>query len=239
MKKYFFLLVAFVFAGSVVSGQKIKDALYLKNGSVIYGVLTEVNDNQYKIKTKDGSLFSYPAQEVDKFIKENPAFDGRKTNGVGFALEAGCLAGSKSSNYVAPFSFNFLGNVTLKTRHIIGLGTGVEFIGRSYMPFFLEYKYILYNDMATPFFFTRVGGLCNVGDSEGNQVINRIHTYYNGGFSTAFGTGISWARDNYERYLSFAYRYFKTSRTESDSNGYETDYTDNYNRLEIKFGWRF
>jgi hypothetical protein len=125
MKKFIFLLAASVLAMSVVSGQKTKDALYLKNGSVIYGVLTEVNDNQYKIKTKDGSLFAYPFQDVEKYVKENPVFEGRKTSGPGIAFEAGCLAGPKGSNYKAPFSFNVLGNVVLDTRNFLGIGTGV------------------------------------------------------------------------------------------------------------------
>ena len=49
----------------------------------------------------------FSAAEVDKFVNETPLYDGRKKRGLGFALEAGFLIGSQSSDYRAPFSFNY------------------------------------------------------------------------------------------------------------------------------------
>lgn len=47
------------------------DVLYLKNGSVIRGVIIEQEPNvQIKIKTNDGSIFVYKMEEVEKITKE-------------------------------------------------------------------------------------------------------------------------------------------------------------------------
>ena len=93
-----------------LTAQKTKDVLYLKNGSMIYGNLIEISDNQYKIRTSDGSLLIYSSGEVDKFVKESPMFDGRRVNGAGFSMEAGLLIGAQKSEFDAPFSFNFIVN---------------------------------------------------------------------------------------------------------------------------------
>ena len=54
-----------------VSGQNYQDFVYLKNGSIIRGVVIEQIPNQsIKIKTADGSVFAYNISEVDKITKE-------------------------------------------------------------------------------------------------------------------------------------------------------------------------
>lgn len=245
MKK-FFLLLAFACLGVInTNAQKSKDALYLKNGSIIYGDLAEITDNQYKIKTSDGSLFIFQSAEVDKLVTVNATFAGRKTNGPGFALEAGFLVGPQRSDYVAPFSFNLILNMTSNTNHIFGLGTGIEYLGKSYTPLFFEYKALLSDKKTTPFIFTRAGGVFYLGGEEetndyyygGYPTQPKID--YNGGFSFSLGTGISWAREESETYLSFAFRYAHISRVEKNYNNYEYTYKTNFNRLEIKYGFKF
>ena len=41
----------------------------LKTGVSIYGKLIEVKDNQYKIKTADGSIFIFPSADVERFVQ--------------------------------------------------------------------------------------------------------------------------------------------------------------------------
>ena len=56
-----------------------RDVLYLKNGSVIKGAITEMNPNTgIKIKTADGSVFVYKMDEIVKTEKEE--FVGQKVN---------------------------------------------------------------------------------------------------------------------------------------------------------------
>lgn len=57
--------------GSIDKGGDTEDVVYLKNGSIIRGVIIEqVPGVSLKIKTKDGSVFFYKMEEVDKITKE-------------------------------------------------------------------------------------------------------------------------------------------------------------------------
>jgi len=48
-----------------------QDVVYLKNGSKIKGVLIEqIPNKSLKIQTKDGSIFNYNMDEVEKITKE-------------------------------------------------------------------------------------------------------------------------------------------------------------------------
>jgi hypothetical protein len=241
MKKIISFIILLIFILLPLAAQKSKDVLYLKNGSMIYGKLIEVKDNQYKIRTSDGSIFIYSGQEIEKFVNETPLFDGREKNGFGFALEAGFLIGSQNTEYPAPFSFNFLGSYTANTSNLISLGSGIEFIGKPYMPLFIEYKYSFYDRKTTPFIFARGGKLYYVGQDEGTSDTNNMYDPkdFKGGFSCALGTGISWAKDDFETCLSFAYRYAATSYVQKDYNNYDATYKNSYNRLEVKLGFRF
>jgi hypothetical protein len=241
MKKYLILLIMLTIIVLPLSAQKTKDALYLKNGSVIYGKLLEISENKYRIRTSDGSLFIFQSDEVDKFLKESPGYDGRKTNGAGFAIEAGLLIGSQNSEFNAPFSFNIIANYTSMTKNIFGIGSGVEFLGSTFSPLFFEYKR-LFNDRKTvPFIFFRGGALFHTGGDDESDPNNQYYypKDYKGGTSLTIGTGISWAKEDVETYLSFAYRYAQTSYKQDNYNDIIYTYKNNYNRLEIKFGFKF
>jgi hypothetical protein len=240
MKKHILLFTLLIFTGLTLSAQKTKDVLYLKNGSIINGKLLEIKEDRYKIQTYDGSIFIYNSEEVDKLEKETPLFKGRKSDGFGLALEAGVLAGAQTTDYSAPFSFNILACYTAKIKNEIGIGSGVEFIGKPYTPLFLEYKYLINNRETTPFLFIRGGGLFPLsGSDSGTPTEYNTPFNYKGGGSFAIGTGISWSKNDYESYCSFAYRYAHTSYQQKEYNSGITTYESSVNRLEIKFGFRF
>jgi len=241
MKKLTALFIMLTIITLTLSAQKTKDALYLKNGSIIYGKLLEISGNNYRIQTSDGSLFNFSSDEVDRLIKESPQFEGRKSDGIGMALEAGLLIGSQNSELEAPFSFNILVNYTAGTKNIVGLGSGVEFLGSTFSPFFLEYKRLFNERKATPFVFFRGGALIHTGGDDESDPYNQYYypKDYKGGASLGIGTGISWAKEDMETYLSFAYRYAKTSYRQESYNDVTYTYETNYNRLEVKFGFKF
>lgn len=72
MKKL--LLTMLLLVGSLYSfAQNWQEVVYLKNGSVIRGLVVEQQSGvSLKIQTADGSLFVFPMSEVEKIIKEFP-----------------------------------------------------------------------------------------------------------------------------------------------------------------------
>ena len=241
MKKQFVIILLLALIVWPAFSQKSKDAVYLKNGSIIYGKLLEISDNVYKIQTSDGSLFNFRSDEVEKFVKETPRFESRKTSGPGFALEGGLLVGSQSSEVSAPFSFNIILNLTSSTKNIFGIGSGVEFLGSTFSPVFIEVKRLLNDKKTAPFVFMRGGALIHTGGNDDDDPFNPYYypKTYKGGGTFLIGTGISWAKEDIEAYLSFGYRYAQTSYKQGNYNDVIYTYKNNYNRLEIKFGFKF
>lgn len=77
--KFKLSLCTLFFSLAVFAQTQTRDVLYLKNGSVIKGSITEMNPNTgIKIKTADGSIFVYKMNEILKTEKEE--FVGRETN---------------------------------------------------------------------------------------------------------------------------------------------------------------
>lgn len=224
-----------------IQAQKAKDALYLKNGSIIYGKLIEISDNQYKIRAADGSIFIYPGSEVEKFTQEAPGFEGRKASGPGIAMEFGLLIGSQENQFEAPFSFNFLVNYTSSKKNILGIGSGVEFLGSGFTPLYMEFKHLFSERKTTPFIFMRGGAIFHLGQDkeEDYQYGSNYEKDYKGGAMFTGGVGISWAKEDNETYLSFAYRYAQTSYSQMNYNDIRYTYKNYYNRLEVKFGFKF
>jgi hypothetical protein len=69
--KNIILLSLLVISFSLNAQEQTRDVLYLKNGSVIKGTVTEMNPSTgIKIKTADGSLFVYKMDEILKTEKE-------------------------------------------------------------------------------------------------------------------------------------------------------------------------
>jgi hypothetical protein len=243
MKKLIFAAVLLVIFFAPGTAQRSKDVLYLKNGSIIYGKLLEVNESQYKIKTTEGNIFIFSTPEVEKFVNEVTHFEGRRKSGFGFTLEAGLLIGPQSSEYKAPFSFNILGNVTANTNNIISLGSGVEYLGQPFTPLFLEYKYLFNNRKTSPFLFIRGGKMMHLREDPENDNMTYPTYYterkYSGQGTFTAGMGVSWAYESSETYVSFGYRYAHTSYTLKNYNGQIEKYKNSYNRLEVKFGFKF
>ena len=71
MKKTLALLAFALMSVGSVSAQSLQDVVYLKNGSIIRGVVIEqVPDGNVKVQTADGSVLVYPMTEVQKIQKE-------------------------------------------------------------------------------------------------------------------------------------------------------------------------
>lgn len=69
MKKLLLFALCMI-AGLALSAQNVVEAVYLNNGSVIKGVITEQTPQTIKIQTSDGSVFVYNMTEVERIAKE-------------------------------------------------------------------------------------------------------------------------------------------------------------------------
>lgn len=86
LRKAINLIVPFIFIlgfiNALYAQDNIQDVVYLKNGSIIRGMIIEQVPNQsLKIRTNDGSLFVYQFDQIEKITKETPP-DSKKPKTV-------------------------------------------------------------------------------------------------------------------------------------------------------------
>lgn len=89
----FFVLLVTVF----VSAQQnnLIDVVYLKNGSILKGVIIEQVPNELiKLQTADGNVFVYQTSEIERISKETP------TNQSGSTLTFGDITSNQRRGYI-------------------------------------------------------------------------------------------------------------------------------------------
>jgi hypothetical protein len=88
-------LICFSFFAIISIGQNnYEEVVYLKNGSVIHGVIIEQIPNiSIKIKTYDGNIFAFKIDEIEKITKELPVTSkknkSRQKGNLFFGIKAG------------------------------------------------------------------------------------------------------------------------------------------------------
>ena len=71
MKSFLFFVTFISISIIVVAQQSYQDVVYLKNGSIIRGVIIEqIPNKSIKIETADKSVFVYQLDEIEKMAKE-------------------------------------------------------------------------------------------------------------------------------------------------------------------------
>lgn len=71
MRKFFLIMAIFLTLVSTISSQEKIDAVYLKNGDIIKGVIIENVPNDYvKIELQGGSIFTVKYSDILKMTKE-------------------------------------------------------------------------------------------------------------------------------------------------------------------------
>lgn len=160
MKKII-LLCCLIAASSVLFAQKnynqMEDVVYLKNGSIIRGFITEQIPNQtVKIETPNNSVIIINFSEIDKLTKETKIRIQNRKNieaKTGFRLltQAGVSSnGLLSLKVIEQYHYN---------RHFsTGLGIGLDLSSDGGgIPFILDNRYYLTKRKSTPFVFNTLG----------------------------------------------------------------------------------
>ena len=71
-KSYTFLVFMFSLSLHIVAQVNYQDAVYLKNGNIIHGIITEqIPNKSLKIETTDENIFFFKMEEIDKIMKKS------------------------------------------------------------------------------------------------------------------------------------------------------------------------
>lgn len=173
-----FLTIALGLATSTAAlAQQAQDILYLKNGSVIHGSVTEfVVGGNVKIQTATGDIFVYTIDQVDKMVKD--AAQVRYTNNgnnntqeveveKSYRLPRGYrgfidISGHANSDDCL-YGLTTTHGYQINARMFAGIGVGcmayAEDPDDMWMPIYAAYRFDILDRNVSPFTSTRIGCL--------------------------------------------------------------------------------
>lgn len=237
-------LVIFLMAiASILYSQEV-DHVYLKSGSVIRGNIQEIEPADHvKIQDLCGNLWYYKMAEVEKITLESYQSDS-KVGGESLDFETGFvnmtsigfLAGSSNNMQVAPFSLLMVNGWRNSMGLFTGVGVGVEFLSSNYLPVFLDLRYDFMGQDVVPYIMAKGGYSMPLASDRSEYDVDYT---YSGGPLLGIGIGLKIkSRTHFAWDIGLMYRYQQTSYKEKyDWNQQEFDYTDVYNRIEIRLGF--
>lgn len=228
---------------TLASAQTMQEVVYLKNGSIIKGVIIEqIPNTSLKIQTADGSIFAYKMSEVEKITKENNMslrnYNNRnnRSGGIlfnGKGLQAG-YRGFADLGYIVGTGNYGEGRVEFTTSHgyqfcpyiFAGIGVGVSYFHNSLalgVPVFAHLRSEFLNHSITPFLDVKVG--YSFVDTKGVYFTPTVgcRLALNNKLGLSAGIGYSMQKANYI-YYSF---------------DYYAEYRFNCGGFSIKFGIDF
>ncbi len=234
------LLIVAVLAGFSVGNlyaQNREDILYLKNGSIYRGKVTETMPGVHAtIQISGRSTFVVPDSAIKLILINQLIPSEERTNGgsqVEMAADVNFYGGSTNSA-----GFTFVTSYLFLNRLSTGVGLGTEWFAHQQLPFMADVRYYLLPGSWSPCIYVLGGYAVPLSNNEEGD-----YSKYSGGMLAGVGAGM---RFNFSRrnaiVFNLGYRYQKT-KTVSGYNPYYSEYEtivyDKYNRLTFSFGFLF
>ena len=212
MKKYIGLVLLSLIATFGFAQGNYQDVVYLKNGSVIRGIIIEqVPNKSLKIETADRSVFVYQMDEIEKLVKEpsksNSVAEGLEPGYKGI-LEAGFLIGVGDGEGYNHFKLDFINGYQIMPYLSVGIGTGVRFnidYEEALIPFYADFRANFLNQELSPYaalglgytfdatyYMEPVGFLFNISAGISYKISNKSAVLFGLGYeSQSWGYGYS------------------------------------------------
>ena len=206
MMKKIWLFMLLVFGSfAFCMAQEMQEVVYLKNGSVIRGVIIEqIPGKSLKIQTNDGSIFAYEMDEVEKITKEQATYQrygkqyssGLNGNGaqrgyrgfadLGYTIGTGGWSGTNRVEFATSHGYQF------NPYFYAGLGVGVNYYHDAELveiPVFADFRTDILNNWVTPYVDFRIG--YTVYDRTGFYMSPTVGCHFGFG-KTALNIGIGY-----------------------------------------------
>ena len=168
-----FALLAFLFLTTLAFAQSnLQDVVYLKNGSIIRGVIIEQVPNlSVKIQTVDRNVFVYQIDEIEKLTKE--PYQGRSRNSS-YSTGRGLKSGYRGIIEMGVTSFassygiivNFINGYQFNPYFSLGLGVGNRYLSATddfIFPIFTDFRVNFIDNIGSPYLSFGVG--CSIDGS--------------------------------------------------------------------------
>ena len=166
MKKIFTVFLFFAIGIFAFAQQDYQDVVYLKNGSIIRGIIIEQVPNvSLKIETVNKNVFVYKIDEIEKMTKEPVLNAGKslnsssgRTSGYLGIVNIGCGFGlGDVAKGLIVIKLDFINGYQFNPYFYLGFGTGVKVftqdgITNLVLPLFLDFRAHLLDKKVSPYF---------------------------------------------------------------------------------------
>ena len=171
MKKMFTVFLFLAIGMFAFTQQNYQDVIYLKNGSIIRGIIIEQVPNvSLKIETANRSVFVYKMDEIEKMTKEPVlsagkslnSSSGRKSGYLGI-LNIGCGFGlGDVTKGLIVIKLDVINGYQFNPYFYLGFGTGLKVftqdgITNLVLPLFLDFRGHLLDKEVSPYFGLGLG----------------------------------------------------------------------------------
>jgi hypothetical protein len=197
----------------------MEDVVYLKNGSIIRGIIIEQVPNQsIKIQTKDRNVFVFKYDEIEKITKENLPADNSNNNSKVTDFKKSGFINLTEINYCPGISDLQVGNYTVKDQYYcfgfktvngyqvnehlsLGIGIGLEqcrigvLKNATLLPITFDARATILTGRVSPVFTVNTGYTIGFNDVKGGLVFNPqigIKTYISKNLAYIFNVGYRW-----------------------------------------------
>ena len=159
------MVLLFVLTTTLTFAQSnYQDVVYLKNGSIIRGMIIEqIPNKSIKIETSDRSIFVYPMDEIEKLTKElDQSKRGNTTgsrSGYRGIVETGYQVGVGSYSN-GRLKLNIVNGYQFSPYFSMGLGVGLRYYTdeeEALIPIFADFRANFMDNKVTPYFSLGAG----------------------------------------------------------------------------------
>ncbi len=255
-----------LFSICAIAQTNYEDVVYLKNGSIIHGMIIETVPNQtIKIQTKDRNVFVYKMDEIEKITKEpmqttsppelRNEIPNIKQSGYTNITELDFGLGVSSDTNSYSYGIQTVNGYLINQYFSMGIGLGIEKYNALFLPIFVDFRGNLLNSLITPFFDVSLGYSFGINNSSGlytsftnnafwmSYYKNTITQVNKGGLLVNLSIGMKFfVSSKYALNFSVGYRYQENSLAVSyiDRNEQESfTKREKVNVLNLKLGATF
>ena len=151
----FLSFFSFILITSLVHAQSnFEDVVYLKNGSIIRGIIIEQVPNQSIKIQSDRNVFFFRLDEIERITKE-PIKGGGSSLTYRGIIELGTQFPVGDFG-LARWKFNFINGIQFNPHFSFGLGTGLRYyykdeVNAWLVPIFVDFRVNITKDYTTPY----------------------------------------------------------------------------------------
>ncbi|MEE4196084.1 MAG: hypothetical protein V2I54_00440 [Bacteroidales bacterium] len=266
MRLFFQTFLKILFAWIIISfipsektmAQETKehDVVYLKNGSILHGKITEIKANEtITLISYCGDKWVINQSEIEE-IKKEEIFENQyflhnnissleyQSHGFYSNVTVGFLFSGNIDTPFPPLSIILLGGYDFENPWSLGGGVGLDLLNETYMPVVADLKFNFTSGKINHFIYLQGGYMLSLEKPDPYDY--DYYSYYHsdidsdGGFLINPGIGLK-LLINEKNAFSFGlgYKYIHINHSFKEQNGLTIDRLIKYNRVVLSFGYHF